>query len=237
MFSEDELIPISALQHFAFCERQWGLMYLENIWDDNALTVGGAQLHEKADSADTELRGNILITRSLRIHSLQLGIVGIADIVEFHKCETISTKENYYQIDKNNVVILNNIDGYWIPLPVEYKHGKPKTDYCDEVQLCGQVMCLEEMLKVVIHKGTIYYGKPHRRYDVEITQKLRTETKILIDKLRQQYMLKQTPPPVYKKHCQSCSIFSACMPKTIASRKSAKQYLKNIIAETEKEDV
>ena len=124
MFSEDELLPLSALQHLLFCERQCALIHIEQAWAENRLTVEGKNLHAKVHEADDESRGDLRIVRGLRLRSLRLGLVGQADVVEFHK-----------QGDA------------WLPFPVEYKRGKPKPEPCDEVQLCAQAICLEEMTR------------------------------------------------------------------------------------------
>ncbi len=225
MYSEDELIPISALQHYAFCKRQWGLMYLENIWSENVLTVEGAQLHEKSDQPVTEVRDNIRICRGLRVRSLEYGITGITDVVEFHEMPGGETK----RAAAKAAIILKGKNGLWKPIPIEYKHGKPKADYCDEVQLCGQVLCLEEMLRIHIPKGFIYYGKQHKRYDVLFDNSLRDNTTKLIQSVRDGYKSNITPPPIYGKHCRSCSIVSYCMPKVLIHGKSARDYLEEII--------
>ncbi|MEA3444576.1 MAG: Dna2/Cas4 domain-containing protein, partial [Bacteroidota bacterium] len=113
MFNEDDLLPISALQHLAFCERQWGLMYLEHIWAENVLTAEGSQMHEKADSGETEVRGNLRIARSLRVRSLNFGLTGITDVVEFHRTDADSTD---VKSNSDNIgVTLKNVEGLWMP--------------------------------------------------------------------------------------------------------------------------
>lgn len=229
MFDEDDLLPIAALQHLAFCERQWGLMYLEHIWAENVLTAEGAQLHEKADSAETEVRGNLRIARSLRVRSLNLGITGITDVVEFHRIDA-DKREGQNHLNYKGVN-LDKVDGMWKPVPIEYKHGKPKAEYCDEVQLCAQALCLEEMLDAQIPNGIIYYGKPNKRYDVILDDKLRNETKGLITKLHRLNKLGKTPSPVYKKYCRSCSIYNLCLPKVVSKKMTAKNYIDDIISD------
>ncbi|MCD6161037.1 MAG: CRISPR-associated protein Cas4 [candidate division Zixibacteria bacterium] len=224
-FTEDDLQPISALQHLAFCERQWGLMYLENIWAENRLTAEGTNLHERADLPETESRTDLRIARSLRLRSLRYGLTGIADIVEF---QLLTGDES-----KQAGVVLESIPGRWQPMPVEYKRGRPKISRCDEVQLCGQVLCLEEMLNIVIETGKIFYGQPRRRHDVAIDNSLRAETFALIDKLHKYAKKGQTPIASYHKKCESCSIKSFCLPKVTGS-KSVRKYLARIVAEINK---
>lgn len=144
MYSEDDLLPISALQHLAFCERQWGLIYLESIWSDNRLTAEGAALHERTNQPHTEMRDDSHLAYGLRLRSLRLGLTGIADLVEFHPlpCEAARS-----ELDSGSTggVVLPGLEGAWRAKPVEYKRGHPKPDRCDEVQLCAQALCLEEM--------------------------------------------------------------------------------------------
>jgi CRISPR-associated exonuclease Cas4 len=153
MFPESSLIPLSALQHLAFCERQCALIHIEQAWEENRLTAEGRLMHERVHEQDSESRGDLYIVRGLKLRSLKLGLTGVADVVEFHRGET------------GGVTILGK-KGEWRPFPVEYKRGKPKKDSCDEVQLCGQAMCLEEMLGITIGSGALYYGSQHKRHDV-----------------------------------------------------------------------
>jgi CRISPR-associated exonuclease Cas4 len=137
MYSDENLLMISALQHILFCERQCALIHVEQLWIENLFTVRGEVMHEKAHSGEVEYRDGIRIERGVPLRSLHLGLVGQADIVEFHKNP-------------------NNINKF-IPFPVEYKLGKPKSNRCDEVQLCAQAICLEEMMNVSISKGALFY--------------------------------------------------------------------------------
>jgi CRISPR-associated exonuclease Cas4 len=201
MFSESDLLPISALQHLAFCERQWGLIHLEQLWSENRLTAEGRLLHENADSETTEIRDGIRTCRGLRIRSLHYGIAGRADVVEFSPSG---------------------------PRPVEYKRGKPKADDMDEVQLCAQALCLEEMLNVSIPEGSLFYGEPRRRSAVIFDRALRQRVESLIQRLHDLTRAGVTPPPVFTKKCKSCSLLEACEPKSTGG-KSAKEYLKSAL--------
>jgi CRISPR-associated exonuclease Cas4 len=133
VFSEDELLPISALQHLAFCERQWALIHLEGAWAENQLTAEGRVMHDRAHEPGTESRGDIRISRGLRLRSLRLGLSGIADVVEFHRCG---------RPDDADGIRLLGVSGSWAPFPVEYKRGRPKSGPFDEIQLCAQALCL-----------------------------------------------------------------------------------------------
>ena len=144
MYQEDDYLMLSGLQHFAYCRRQWALIHIEQQWAENERTVDGQIFHAVAhDKGRIEKRGDLLITRGLPIKSAQLGMSGICDVVEFHKsAEGVS---------------LASYEGLWQPYPVEYKKGLPKLNEADELQLCGQAICLEEMLLCRIPGGSLFY--------------------------------------------------------------------------------
>jgi CRISPR-associated exonuclease Cas4 len=217
MFTEDDLIPISALQHLSFCERQWGLMYLEGIWNENPLTVEGTHLHDRAHEPASESRGDLRIARGLRLRSLRLGLVGVADVVEFHRVRDGDTGSR-----------LIDCEGVWRPVPIEYKHGRPKAGRCDEVQLCAQALCLEEMLGGEVPAGQIYYGKTRRRHDVAFDATLRTETERLAGRLHMLTNEGKTPSGRYERKCRSCSLIVQCQPKATTGR-SAVAYLEKAL--------
>ena len=203
-YSEGDLLPLSALQHLAFCERQWGLIHLEQQWGENRLTAEGRLLHENADSETTEIRDGVRTCRGLRIRSLRYGIAGRADVVEF---------------------------GPEGPRSVEYKRGKPKASDMDEVQLCAQALCLEEMLGVRIAEGSLFYGEPRRRTAVVFDEGLRKRVERLIERLHELTKRGVTPLAVYAPKCKSCSLLQVCEPK-VTGGKSAKQYMKNALRQT-----
>ncbi len=211
MFSEDQLLPISALQHLAFCERQCALIHVEQVWAENRLTAEGRVLHEKVHQTESELRAGVYAARGLRIRSLKLGLVGIADVVEFHPDE--------------KGVPLPGRKGLWCPYPVEFKRGRPKPDFCDHVQLCAQAICLEEMLGIAIPTGAVFYGQPRRREDVEFSVQLRKQVSQLADRLRVLIEQAVTPPAVWMRKCSNCSLVELCRPKTAGAGKSARRYL------------
>ncbi|MFQ5752814.1 MAG: CRISPR-associated protein Cas4, partial [bacterium] len=153
MYSEDDLIPISALADFTFCERRAALHFIERVWEDNLFTAEGTILHERVDASDSEVRGNLRTAHSVWLRSLVLGLIGKADVVEFHKAETGGVK-------------LEGASGLWLPFPVEYKRGHLRHERSFEIQLCAQAICLEEMLGGNIPSGAIFYGKTRRRMDV-----------------------------------------------------------------------
>jgi CRISPR-associated exonuclease Cas4 len=211
MYPEDELIPISALQHLVFCPRQCALIHIEQVWTENVFTAEGRGLHEKVHETEAESRDGVRIVRGLRLRSLELGLVGQADVVEFHT-------------DAGGAAV-PGLDGRYRPFPVEYKRGKPKIDVCDEVQLCAQAMCLEEMLGASIPRGALFYGRPRRRTEVEFTETLRQQTRDTAGQLHELLRSRQTPRAAYSKKCESCSLLELCMPKITGIKKNIRHYL------------
>jgi len=220
MYSEDDLLPVSALQHLAFCQRQWALIHLEQQWAENLLTAEGRVMHERVHAEESETRIGVRMVRGLRIRSLRLGLVGVADVVEFTRTDgdALTTPET-------PGTRLSGVSGRWRPKPVEYKRGRPKPDRSDEVQLCAQALCLEEMLSILVPSGAIFYGKPRRRKDVEIDNALRQETEALSARLHELHRGSTTPTAVYGKKCRNCSLLDLCQPKATGSRTAAGKYI------------
>lgn len=209
MFSEDELLPLSALQHLLFCERQCALIHIEQAWAENRLTAEGRILHERVHEREDESRGDVRIARGLRLRSLKLGLTGMADVVEFHR----------------------QADGRWTPFPVEYKRGKPKPDERDTIQLCAQALCLEKMLGAAIPDGALFYGVTRRRQDVAFTAELRALTAETAARLHRLLKNGVTPPAVYEKKCDNCSLKKLCLPERIAAgRAPVADYLREQLA-------
>jgi len=206
MYNEDDLIQLSSLSHFVYCSRRCALIHIEQIWSENLFTAQGKLLHERAHSETSETRGNIRIVRGLPLRSLRLGLVGKADVVEFHRQEKAFT----------------------LPFPVEYKRGKPKVESCDLVQLCAQAICLEEMLDTEVLNGAIFYSRTNRRLDVTFDTLLRNETEDTASRTHALLNEGKTPPPIYKKSCDSCSLLSYCFPKALRQGRSASAYLDKI---------
>ena len=200
--SPDDLIQLSSLQHCAYCPRQCALIHIEQVWSENIFTAEGRIMHDKADSNKFESRGNVRIDYSVPLRSLRLGVIGKADVVEFHSKE-----------------------GKWIPFPVEYKRGKPKVGNCDRVQLCAQAICLEEMLDVEIREGALFYGQTRRREDVVFDSALRQETEDIARRVHELIESGITPKAEYSKKCEQCSLLELCMPKTCGKAKSVSRYL------------
>jgi CRISPR-associated exonuclease Cas4 len=206
MYSEDDLIQLSALQHLVFCERQCALIHIEQLWSENLFTAEGRIMHDKVDTANRESRGNVRIEYGVPMRSLRLGLIGKADVVEFHRMD----------------------DGTWMPFPVEYKRGKPKADDCDKVQLCAQAICLEEMIGVEIKSGALFYGRTRRREEVVFDEKLRRETEDAARKVHELIESRTTPKPEYSKKCKKCSLLELCMPR-VSSK--ANNYLAKVMEE------
>lgn len=214
-YSEDDLLPVSAIQHLLFCERQCALIHLEHLWDENVLTAEGRQQHERCDETASESRGDVLIARGLYIQNLELGLAGKTDVVEFHRAEEAGPA----------AVPLEVVGGFWKPFPVEYKHGRPKQGMCDEAQLCAQAMCLEEMLKVRIAAGALYYQRPRRRTPVEFDDALRQIVKKTANRLHELFQSEITPPAVNDKRCGNCSLKNQCLPNCTSGKHLVDDYL------------
>ena len=211
IFNEDDLLPVSALSHLLFCERRAALIHIEQAWAENLFTSEGRIMHEHVHAADKESRGKIRIEYGMPLRSLRLGLIGKADVIEYHRNMENTTMPP------------------WIPFPVEYKRGRPKKYDSDRVQLCAQALCLEEMLGHAICNGALFYGKTRRRVDVVFDSTLRKLTEETAIRLHALVGSGLTPKPVYAKKCDSCSLAGICLPKNVGNKKSAKKYLDNMI--------
>lgn len=207
LYNIDDLIQLSALQHYAFCPRQCALIHVEQVWTENRLTAEGRIMHERVHEEGDESRGDVRIERGTALRSLELGVIGKADVVEYHRHE----------------------DESWHAFPVEYKRGKPKPNLSDKIQLCAQAMCLEEMLGVQIPVGALFYGKTRRRLDVDFDEGLRQETREAARLTRELIASGNTPKPVYEKRCESCSLMAECLPKTMQKKRTVINYLKHML--------
>lgn len=192
MFSSLFSVPLAALQHYLYCPRQCALIHLECAWEENQFTAEGNVFHERADSGMTETRGLKKVLRSLHVSSGQWGIHGIADVVEA-----------VYSKKGGEVVAMT---------PVEYKVGKPKPHRADEVQVCAQALCLEEMFAIEVPAGFLFYGKTQRRFEVPFDKELRSLTALVIQNAREVLTGIVTPLPMYSKACKSCSLVNDCLP-------------------------
>jgi CRISPR-associated exonuclease Cas4 len=192
----DNALPLSGLQHLAFCPRQWALIHLEQAWAENRLTAEGRLLHEKADLPGQSRRHDLRTVRGLPLLSCRLALTGRADVVEFRP----------------------------EPFPVEYKRGRRKPGDCDLIQLCAQALCLEEMLNRPVPRGAIFYGEPRRRMEVEFSSQLRNRTEVLAAEMHRLYQARETPPAKPGKHCQNCSLVNICLPNATAESSIQRQW-------------
>lgn len=216
-FKEEDDLQLSGLQHFAFCRRQWALIHIENQWTENVLTVDGHLMHEHVhDQEARERRGDRLIVRGLAIHSAELGVSGQCDAVEF--------------LRNPAGVPLRGQEGLWLPYPVEYKRGKPKEHSADELQLCAQAMCLEEMLCCTVPEGALYYGEPRRRTVVAFTPELRRQVTESLTEMHHLYDRHYTPKAKPTRACNACSLKELCLPQLMKSR-SVADYLRDAVEE------
>lgn len=201
MFSDSDFLLISGLQHLVFCEKQWALIHVEGLWSENSLTAEGSHLHEKVHKIGRESRGNVKLATSLALCSYRLGLSGVSDMVEFHR-------------DDENGVYIGAFGARrkWRPYPVEYKRGRKRPDAADEMQLCAQAVCLEEMLGAQILHGAIYYGEPKRRTEVDFTETLRAALEEACFRARELMSGLASPSYNVGRHCRSCSMEQFCMP-------------------------
>ena len=205
MYVDDELVPISSLMHARFCLRRCALIHVDGVWVENHLTAAGRVMHEHVDSCAHEARCDKHLATTLRLVSRKLGVAGIADMVEFHQVGDAHLSGG---------IVLTGKKGRWLPFPVEYKHGKPNGRNADEVQLCAQAMCLEEMLNVEVPLGALFYGTTRRRKEVCFDVELRTLTERTAGEVHQLFSSGIIPPAVYGKWCDSCSLLDRCNPKS-----------------------
>ena len=217
-YPEEDLLQLSGLQHFAFCRRQWALIHIENLWKENLRTVEGDIFHRRAHDEQTrERRGDSLILRGLPVSSRRLGVSGKCDVVEFH-----SSPEG---------VPLPGEEGRWQPYPVEYKKGSPKPGDADELQLCAQAMCLEEMLCCKVPEGALFYGETRRRLTLSFTEELREQVRAMLEEMHRLYARGYTPRVKPSKSCNACSLKELCLP-VLMRGKNAGAYLRQAMEET-----
>ncbi len=218
MYNEDEFLQLSGIQHFAFCRRQWALIHIEMQWKENLRTVEGQILHENAHNPEmNEKRGNVIVVRAMPVHSRKMGVSGECDVVEFHKS------------DKG--AHINGREGVYMPVPVEYKRGEPKSDNIDILQLAAQALCLEEMFCTDINYGYIYYGKTRHRLKVDFDDEIRNEVVKLFEEMHLYYRRGYTPKVKISKKCNACSLKDLCVP-VLNKNKSVAEYIDKFISET-----
>lgn len=210
-YNEEDFLSISGIQHFIFCRRQWALIHIEQQWDENVRTVEGEHLHERAhDESIKESRGDLIVSRGVSLFSTTLGMRGVCDIVEFRK-------------DKNGISLFER-EGLFIPVPVEYKRGRPKEHNADILQLVAQCMCLEEMLVCTIEKAYLYYDEIKRRQEVLLSEEYRQKIREISLEMHDLYERRYTPKVKMGKGCKACSLENLCMAK-LCGKLSAVSYI------------
>jgi len=221
-YEEDDMLMLSGIQHFAFCPRQWALIHIEQQWEENRLTIEGEFLHQHVDDPFYRQKmGSTICLRSVSIASKQLGLYGLSDVIELHPTDF-----------PDNAILHPKYPGYWLPYPIEYKHGKPKENNVDAVQLTAQAMCLEEQYGIHISEGALYYGEIRKREVVEFTKELRDEVMQLAKSMHEVFDSQRLPKAAKQPHCKSCSLRDVCLPK-VSEKQLASEYLKvNLYEET-----
>lgn len=214
MYSEDELLPLSGLQHLLYCERQCALIHVEGQWAENRLTAEGKVGHERVHGGGGRTAPGVRTAFSLHLRSLALGLSGVADVVEFHQPPEQGAS--------------------WRPFPVEHKRGRPKHGDADRVQLCAQAICLEEMLGVGVPAGALFYGQTRRRLDVTFEAALRQATADAARRFHELTDAGRTPAAAYApERCDACSLLSLCQPRTAGRGLSVRHYLATALADAE----
>ena len=195
----DDLLPLSGLQHLVFCERQFALIHVEGLWAENPLTISGRQLHERADLPGHALGAAVRVARALPLRSDRLRLAGKADVVELHR-----------EADADAGIL-------WRPFPVEYKRGRPRPGGADEVQLCAQAICLEEMLGLEVPRGALFYGSTRRRKAVEFSPAIRARVEAAARRCHELFDARLTPRVARHKGCDRCSLLETCLPDVTGS--------------------
>jgi CRISPR-associated exonuclease Cas4 len=187
---EEEIVMISALEHYSYCPRQCALIHVEQVFDENLYTLRGHRVHERAHEPESALEESVRVERGLSLFSERLGLVGKADVVEF--------------------------GGDGTPFPVEYKSGARRQKRHDDIQLCAQAMCLEEMFGRDVSRGAVYHYASRRRREVVFDDELRSLAEETVRTVRRMLLAADVPPPVADARCPKCSLFDACMPFALA---------------------
>lgn len=213
--NESDYLMLSGIQHFKFCQRQWALIHIEQQWEENVRTIEGQHVHKKADKPFLrEKRGDKLIVRAMPIRSHELKTSGICDVVEF--------------IQNDQGVELQGEVGKFVPIPVEYKRGKPKKGQEDVFQLVAQAMCLEEMLVCDVNLAYLFYDEIKHRESIVITNEMRNEVRNTFHQMHNYFKRRYTPKVKIGKFCNNCSLQNICLPKlenAISVRHYMERYL------------
>ncbi len=215
MENNDVNLMLSGIKHYQFCRRRWALVHIEQQWRENALTIEGHHLHERVhDKEFTEMRGSVLLSRAMPVRSESLHITGECDLVELYR-------------DPSGVPI-HGREGTWRLFPVEYKRGKPDSRGADEMQLCAQALCLEEMFVTEIPEGALYYASLHQRRAVIFSADLRQKVKDAVGDMHRLMQRGHTPRAKWTRACKSCSLVEICQPELVKGL-SASEYVRRTL--------
>lgn len=239
MLYYDELLPISYLNDFLFCERRAAMHVLEQVWRDNQYTVEGSFAHRNVDLETNLKRGDKRNVTGMWLVSYRLGLIGKADLIEFREVAQPNNSlanSPVHPVDNPSVHSLANpASGVskptFVPYPIDFKRGKKRRWDNNEVQLCAQALCLEEMLEVDIPAGAIFHIKSQRREEVHFNQALRQKTESTVKSLRNMIENRVTPSAKFQPKCRGCSLMEWCLPKSLRPRATAKRYLESLIAD------
>ena len=204
-WSDDDLIMVSALEHWSYCHRQCALIHIEQTFDENLYTLRGRRVHQQVDEVESVSERGVRVERAMSIWNQRLGLIGKADVVEFHDD---------------------------VPYPVEYKHGSRRQREHDDLQLCAQAICLEEMTGQSVPRGAIFHHKSRCRREVTFTPELRRQVEEAVTAIRSLLADKRLPPPVNDQRCEKCSLKEACMPQVLEERSREKRLLENLFEVT-----
>ena len=200
-WSDDDLIMVSALEHWSYCHRQCALIHIEQTFDENLYTLRGRTVHKQVDEVESVSERGVRVERAMSIWNQRLGLIGKADVVEFHDD---------------------------LPYPVEYKHGSRRQREHDDLQLCAQAICLEEMTGQSVPRGAIFHHKSRRRREVTFTPELRRQVEEAVTAIRSLLADKRLPPPVNDQRCEKCSLKESCMPQVLEEQGREKRLLANL---------
>lgn len=218
MYTDEEFLQISGIQHFTFCRRQWALIHVEQQWVENFLTAQGGVEHQRVHgNKASDMRDGKLTMRGLKIHSYRLGVSGECDAVEF--------------LPVQNGITLHGRNGQWAVIPVEYKHGTIKSNDCDRMQVAIQAMCLEEMFSCKIEKSYIFYFENRRREEVVLTDELRLSVEKTLEEMHSYMKRKYTPKVKPCKSCRNCSLKDICLPDLQGKQQSVTDYIASYMEE------
>lgn len=206
---ELEPVPISALEHYSYCPRQCALIHMDRIFDENIYTLRGRMIHERVDSGESSIEDGIRVERGVLLWSKRLGLVGKADVVEFHG---------------------------EIPFPVDYKLGPRRDHPHAALQLCGQALCLEEMLDRDVPLGAIFHHKSHRRQEIVFDTSLRERVSKTTTEIRRMLTSSVLPEPTNDERCRNCSLQESCLPHVVRQRGRLERMAKELFRVIDQKD-